>query len=111
METMTDAMIRVMLAELPEPPTLYVEQLPCGCVRVWCRYCDAFHSHGDPTPVDGTPYRVAHCWVSDSPYKAGGYRLEVVPRGTNLKPPRSDRHKPRYVGSHILHGWSRSRSS
>ena len=60
---------------------------------VWCRYCDDFHWHGN-----GDGGRVAHCVVSDSPYRETGYVLELVPGAPeSLRPPRSDRRRPRSV--------------
>lgn len=50
-------------------------------LRVWCRYCARYHSHGrnpdDPIGASNG-HRVAHCAVEDSPYRATGYDLFEV---------------------------------
>jgi hypothetical protein len=42
-------------------------------LKVWCDYCRVWHGHGEPAG-----HRVAHCLNPDSPYRRGGYDLEVV---------------------------------
>jgi hypothetical protein len=39
---------------------------------VWCRYCTAWHSHGD-----GEGHREAHC-SDETPYTRTGYNLALV---------------------------------
>lgn len=109
METMTTLAPIPLIDPLTTP---WLPAQPTGngiTVRVWCRYCDRFHIHGDPTTgglTDGTPHRVSHCHIDNSPYKENGYFLKLVSSEEHLLPPRSERRKPKYVRSHILHGWS-----
>jgi len=88
-------------------PVLLAERTGDGLtVRVWCRYCDTHHVHGDPTTVEGgTRNRVAHCHVDDSPYRKMGYTLDVV----DAIPRPTERRKPRDVGNRRLHGWGPKR--
>lgn len=46
-------------------------------VRVWCKYCKKYHSHGWPYPTTNITHRVAHCINKDSPYNETGYDIEV----------------------------------
>lgn len=88
-----------------EIPTLPAERTGDGVtIRLWCRYCDSPHLHGDPGE-EGTLHRWAHCFTDNSPYTESGYMLDVVPKGTQLQPPRSERRKPRYVDRLCLHRW------
>lgn len=45
-------------------------------IRVWCPYCNKFHTHGWPAD-SGTAkqHRVAHC-VGDTPFKDTGYYIK-----------------------------------
>jgi hypothetical protein len=93
-------------------PTLPAVTSPDGVnAYVWCRYCDRFHTHGN---LAG--HRLAHCIVEDSPYRGGGYVLEMV-EGTkrSLQPPASERRKPRrrsrFLGYVLVHGWNEERSA
>ncbi|MFF2650368.1 hypothetical protein [Streptomyces sp. NPDC058045] len=45
-------------------------------LRVWCRWCCHWHTHG-PEPVGSTTHRIAHCFATDSPYRETGYWIEV----------------------------------
>jgi hypothetical protein len=40
--------------------------------RFWCSHCLDWHYHG---PGEG--HRLAHCWVSTSPYLMTGYNLAL----------------------------------
>ena len=42
-------------------------------LRVWCKYCGCWHTHGAATGG----HRVAHCVNLDSPYLRTGYYLAV----------------------------------
>ncbi|MET7514045.1 hypothetical protein ABZS88_11295 [Streptomyces sp. NPDC005480] len=46
-------------------------------LRVWCRWCCHWHTHG-AQPVGTTTHRVAHCFAPDSAYQRGGYWIEVT---------------------------------
>jgi len=61
-------------------------------IRVWCRYCRAYHVHGWPdriTDPDHIEHRHCHCFdrpgrrASDSPYKPAGYMIGVHHRLTH----------------------------
>jgi hypothetical protein len=91
-----------------EPPVLPAVPTKDGarCV-VFCRYCDDFHVHGN---LSGG--RVAHCFVTNSPYKTSGYVLNVMKgKFSDLRPPRSQRRRPRYRRSdgRLEHGWTEER--
>lgn len=47
-------------------------------LRVWCRWCCHWHTHGAQL-VGTTAHRIAHCYAPDSEYRATGYRIEVHP--------------------------------
>lgn len=105
--TKSESVIVVVRPERhPDPPTLPAKRTGRGTVRIWCKYCDYYHQHGEPEP-DMVRHRLAHCWVDDSPYRETGYVLEPVE--WDPKPPPSERRKPRYVGNRILHGWEARR--
>ncbi|GEK04451.1 hypothetical protein [Streptomyces sp. 1-11] len=48
-------------------------------LRVWCRWCCDWHSHGhDDTPVGDTTHRGAHCYAPDSEYNETDYWIRVT---------------------------------
>lgn len=47
-------------------------------LRVWCRWCCHWHTHGVTVPVGETTHRVAHCHATDSPFQDTGYWIEVT---------------------------------
>src|SRR4029079_9704439 len=68
----------------------------------WCKFCDAYHTHGA-----GNGGRRSHCAVIDSPYRTAGLLLVMVQgRLGDLKPPTAERRKPRPgpFGTKV-HGW------
>ena len=48
-------------------------------LRVWCRWCCCWHSHGlaGAAPGEYVP-RVAHCYAPDSEYERAGYWILVT---------------------------------
>src|SRR5688572_23040420 len=92
----------------PTPPTLRAVLSESGqTCSVWCRYCDAVHTHG----ID-SGHAVAHCFVKDSPYHDTGYST-AIGAGTvdDLRPLRSERRRPRCSPSgECLHGWRREKN-
>ena len=61
-----------------DAPTLTTREIvneETGVVKwsVWCRYCQAWHSHGA-----GEGHREAHCTERNSPYVAIGYNLTLA---------------------------------
>ena len=51
---------------------------PAMLLRVWCRWCCIWHTHGyTGTKVGETTDRAAHCIAPDSPYKRTGYNVLV----------------------------------
>ena len=60
----------------------------------------------------GSTGRVCHCFVSDSSYRDAGYLIVLCSgRLEQLKPPRSERRKPRLgpFGT-LVHGWVEEKS-
>lgn len=50
---------------------------PAMLLRVWCRWCCRWHTHGyTGTPVGNTTDRTSHCYAPDSAYKTG-YDIRV----------------------------------
>lgn len=47
-----------------------------GYLGLWCMYCRRVHLHGGSSRKDGG-HRVAHCQNLDSPFRKGGYHLDV----------------------------------
>jgi len=45
-------------------------------LRVWCKFCVAWHLHGM-----GYGHRVAHCVAAESPYNQTGYYLVAATGG------------------------------
>jgi hypothetical protein len=88
----------------PDDPWLPAEPCSPSQVRVWCRYCDAYHLHGWE-PAGTVSHKRAHCWIDDTPYRVTGYSYLVLPEGTVPAPAPAQRRKPRYVGDKLLHGW------
>lgn len=52
---------------------------PALLLRVWCRWCCSWHTHGlaDSTPGDVAD-RPARCFAPDSPYRQTGYLIHVT---------------------------------
>jgi hypothetical protein len=54
---------------------------PAMLLRVWCRWCCRWHTHGyTGTKVGDTTLNVGgggHCLAPDSPYKDAGYTIRV----------------------------------
>ncbi|MGW2226823.1 hypothetical protein [Streptomyces formicae] len=46
-------------------------------LRVWCRWCCHWHTRGEQ-PVSVVTHRIAHCFTPDSPYREGGYWIDVI---------------------------------
>ena len=48
-------------------------------IRVWCPYCQRFHTHGIPVNLhpSAKEHRVAHCTIPDSPFKKTGYYIKA----------------------------------
>jgi hypothetical protein len=67
-----------------EPPVLdafrYTNAQYQSWLVVWCAPCARWHWHGTcgPIPGRGDGHRVAHCFVTDSPYHCTGYVLREV---------------------------------
>lgn len=91
-------------------PTLPAEPVNEHHVRAWCRYCDSYHYHGAKGGDDGigSGHRAPHCWIDDSPYRQGGYVIEVGPPGSAPRPPKQERRRPRRDRhtSTLRHGWT-----
>ena len=60
-------------------PTVTVEHCAEGTVSFYCEHCNEQHIHGNPErKIRGSlGHRVAHCLYEGSPYKDGGYYLEL----------------------------------
>jgi hypothetical protein len=58
----------------------YVQQHTQGTsLRVWCRWCCRWHTHGlADSHVGHFTHRSADCTALDSPYKDGGYYVLVT---------------------------------
>lgn len=48
-------------------------------LRVWCRWCCHWHTHG-AMPVGTVVHRLAHCYAPDSAYQQDGYWIDVSER-------------------------------
>lgn len=58
---------------LTTTPVLLAYPGSSGGWRVWCDWCERWHTHGA-----GEGHRVAHCACRKSPYADSGYRLELA---------------------------------
>jgi hypothetical protein len=47
-------------------------------IHVACHHCRAWHRHGTGAGAVKLEHRVAHCWRKDSPFREGGYHLQIV---------------------------------
>lgn len=57
----------------------YIERHSEGTdLRVWCRWCCHWHTHGLTLGVGDYEDRSAHCYAPDSPYKETGYLIHVT---------------------------------
>jgi hypothetical protein len=77
-----------VLAGFIERRTKGVAGPPAMLLRVWCRWCCTWHTHGlaDGKPGDHTD-RSAHCTAPDSGYRKTGYTIRItdVPFSTARK--------------------------
>jgi hypothetical protein len=57
----------------------FIEQHSEGTdLRVWCRWCCNWHTHGLTLGVGDYEDRSAHCYAPDSPFKRTGYVILVT---------------------------------
>jgi hypothetical protein len=46
-------------------------------IRVFCPYCDQWHTHSWSYEEKGPSHRCAHCINVKSPFRVGGYYIDV----------------------------------
>lgn len=62
-----------------ERRTAGVSGPPAMLLRIWCRWCCTWHTHGLGTGAPGDyTHRVQHCYARDSEYQQHGYWVHIT---------------------------------
>lgn len=73
------ALICMQRDGVPVLPGFIDQRARAADLRVWCRWCCHWHTHG-AVPAGTVVHRLAHCYAPDSAYRQSGYWIDVSDR-------------------------------